>query len=173
MEIRVGNTYIKNNTIKSIAEIAINDYIVYVFPGALSENDFLIKYSKTGTRKRTPKHIHWVTDILMKLQGNPVLTKEFLQTMKEFWDNCSPIERNTFDNIKNIVNVDFNAEYFSSFNQYGEYDIDFVFALIRLLSVQEKTNREDAHLFGEILEQLLEDELDIFSIMSKAGLGRR
>ena len=30
MEIRVGNTYIKNNTIKSIAEIAINDYIVYV-----------------------------------------------------------------------------------------------------------------------------------------------
>ena len=75
--------------------------------------------------------------------------------------------------VKNIVNVDFNAEYFSSLNQYGEYDIDFVFALIRLLSVQEKTNREDAHLFGEILEQLLEDELDIFSIMSKAGLGRR
>ena len=39
--------------------------------------------------------------------------------------------------------------------------------------IQEKTNREDAFMFGKILHSLLKEELDIFAIMSSAGFGGR
>lgn len=173
MNIEKGTKKIKNNTITAIAELEIKDYRVYVFPGSLSENDFLIKYSKAGTRMRTPKHIHWVTDILMKLQGNPKLTKSFLQLMKTYWDNCKPLQNNDFESIKKIVECEFNSNEYADLNRYGEYDIEFVFSLIRLLSVQEKTNRSDAYMFGNILNELLKDSLDIFKIISTAGFSRR
>ncbi len=173
MHIEKGTKKIKKNTLTAIAEIDINDYRIFVFQGSLSENDFLIKYSKSGTRIRTPKHIHWVTDILMKLQGNPQLTKSFLQTMKNYWDNCEPLQNNDFESIKEIVNCEFDSSIYRDLNNYGEYDIEFVFSLIRLLSVQEKTNREDAYMFGNILNELLKDSLDIFKIVSTAGFGGR
>lgn len=173
MNIEKGTKKIKNNTITAIVELEIKDYRVYVFPGSLSENDFLIKYSKAGTRMRTPKHIHWVTDILMKLQGNPKLTKSFLQLMKTYWDNCKPLQNNDFESIKEIVECKFDSNEYKDLNRYGEYDIEFVFSLIRLLSVQEKTNRADAYMFGNILNELLKDSLDIFKIVSTAGFSRR
>ncbi len=173
MHIKKGTKKIKKNTLTAIAEIDINDYRIFVFQGSLSENDFLIKYSKSGTRIRTPKHVHWVTDILMKLQGNPELTKSFLQTMRIFWENCRPLQNNNFESIKEIVNCEFDSSIYRDLNNYGEYDIEFVFSLIRLLSVQEKTNREDAYMFGNILNELLQDSLDIFKIVSTAGFGGR
>lgn len=173
MNIKKGTKKINNNTLTAIAEIEIKDYRVYVFQGSLSKNDFLIKYSKAGTRIRTPKHIHWVTDILMKLQGNPNLTKSFLRTIKKYWDNCKPLQNNDFKSIKEIVNCEFDSSEYADLNRYGEYDIEFVFSLIRLLSVQEKTNRADAYMFGNILDELLKDSLDIFKIVSTAGFSRR
>lgn len=173
MIIERGTKKINKNTLTAIAEIEIKDYRVYIFQGSLSKNDFLIKYSKAGTRIRTPKHIHWVTDILMKLQGNPQLTKSFLQTMKKYWDNCKPLQSNNFESIKEIVEFEFDSSEYTDLNRYGEYDIEFVFSLIRLLSVQEKTNREDAYMFGNILNELLKESLDIFKIVSTAGFSRR
>lgn len=173
MYIEKGTKKIKKNTLKAIAEIEINDYRIFVFQGSLSENDYLIKYSKSETRIRTPKHIHWVTDILMKLQGNPQLTKSFLQTMIKYWDNCRPLKNNNFNSIKEIVECEFDSSVYADLNNYGEYDIEFVFALIRLLSVQEKTNRADAYMFGNILNELLKEPLDIFKIVSTAGFGGR
>lgn len=102
----------------SIIDINYNDnYQIYVFQGKLSPYDIIIKYSEKGKRIRTPKHIHWVVDSLMKLQGNKVL--------------------------------------------------------MHLLMYQEKTNREDAYMFGKILTSLLKEEIDIFSIVSIAGYNGR
>lgn len=109
----------------------------------------------------------------MKLQGNPNLTKSFLRTMKKYWDNCKPLQNNDFKSIKEIVNCEFDSSEYADLNRYGEYDIEFVFSLIRLLSVQEKTNRADAYMFGNILDELLKDSLDIFKIVSTAGFSRR
>lgn len=39
--------------------------------------------------------------------------------------------------------------------------------------IQEKTNREDAYMFGNVLDALLKDNLDIFAIMSASGFGGR
>ena len=47
----------------------------------------------------------------------------------------------------------------------GEYPIDFVLVLILLLMVQEKTNRPDAFMFKKILDELLKEEMDIFTIV--------
>ena len=48
----------------------------------------------------------------------------------------------------------------------GEYPIDFVLILLLLLMIQEKTNRTDAYMFKQILDELLNDNMDIFSIVS-------
>ena len=76
MEILEGSKYRNNNTQKSIMDIKIDDnYTIYVFQGNISKNDILIKYSKNGKRMRTPKHIHWVIDILLKEQINKLVSK--------------------------------------------------------------------------------------------------
>ena len=45
-------------------------YILAVYKGSLSEYDLLIKYRQLEdgrwSRIRTPKHIHWAVDILIK-----------------------------------------------------------------------------------------------------------
>ena len=56
---------------------------------------------------------------------------------------------------------------------YGEYDVEFLYVLMELLAVQEKTNRADAYMFGKIIEELLESDRDIFKIVSTAGFGGR
>ncbi len=48
----------------------------------------------------------------------------------------------------------------------GEYPINFVLILLLLLMIQEKTNRTDAYMFRQILDELLKDNMDIFSIVS-------
>ena len=75
MEIRRGSQLINNGKKQAIIEFVFIDYIIYVFQGSLSQFDIVIKYRKDGKRIRTPKHIHWVVDVLMKMQGNDTLTK--------------------------------------------------------------------------------------------------
>lgn len=82
MDIRKGTQLIENGTKKAIIEFVFTDYIIFVFQGNLSQFDIVIKYKKDGKRIRTPKHIHWVVDILMKMQGNEEVTKKYLLQYK-------------------------------------------------------------------------------------------
>ena len=67
MDVRKGTKLIENGMKKAIIEFVFTDYIIYVFQGNLSQFDIIIKYKKDRKRIRTPKHIHWVVDILMKM----------------------------------------------------------------------------------------------------------
>lgn len=177
MEIKVGEKYINKGTNKSITDIVCSDkYKIFVFQGSLSKNDIIIKYSENKKRLRTPKHIHWTVDILMKLQGERKLTREFLVKIKQEWDNCKGLKNNDTITLSNVIHdgeKEIDIKSFEPLNKYGEYEMDFLFTLMKLLMVQEKTNREDAYMFGKIIEKLLEDEIDIFAIMSAAGFGGR
>ena len=82
MEIKRGSQFIENGTKQAIIEFIFTDYIIYVFQGNLSQFDIVIKYKKDGTRIRTPKHIHWVVDVLMKMQGNEILAKKYFLDIK-------------------------------------------------------------------------------------------
>lgn len=176
MDIRKGTQLIENGTKKAIIEFVFTDYIIFVFQGNLSQFDIVIKYKKDGKRIRTPKHIHWVVDILMKMQGNEEVTKKYLFAIQNCWNNCVPLSNNDFETLKTLIEngeKDIEIEQYFDLNSFGEYEVEFLYVLMELLAVQEKTNREDAYMFGKIIEELLEADRDIFKIISTAGFGGR
>lgn len=176
MEIRKGTYKIEGGTKEAIIEYVFENYIIYVFQGSLSEFDIVIRYKKDGTRIRTPKHIHWVVDILMKIQGDETLTKDYLCKIQKCWIECKPLKNNNFDTLKDLIldgEKEIDIDKYKSLNKYGEYDVEFLYVLMELLATQEKTNRSDAYMFGNIIEELLEADRDIFKIISTAGFGGR
>jgi len=156
----------------------VNDvYVLGIYKGSLSQFDIVIKYrQKTSSGKwsriRTPKHIHWAVDILMKMQTEPDKTKEFLNFLLEQWEKIEPIKSE--EERKQRTNIEYLLEKYSNeLNKYaelskkGEYSIKFLILLAELLMTQEKTNREDAYMFKKLLEALENGE-DIFKIISIA-----
>lgn len=89
----------------SIVDIEFdNNYILHIFQGKLSDNDILIRYSSNGKRMRTPKHIHWAVDLLLKLEGNSILTKEFIFKINNVWDNTKVIKiENNFQTLNKLI----------------------------------------------------------------------
>lgn len=176
MEIRRGTQLIENGTKQAIIEFVFTDYIIYVFQGTLSQFDIVIKYKKDSTRIRTPKHIHWVVDMLMKMQGNEELAKKYLRAIQNCWNVCVPLTNNDYATLKALIENgenDIDIKQYFALNTFGEYDVEFLYVLMELLAVQEKTNRADAYMFGNIIEELLETDRDIFKIISTAGFGGR
>lgn len=151
--------------------------MVGVYQGSFSEYDLLVKYrqkDKNGkwTRIRTPKHIHWAVDLLIKMHADRKKIRKFLDFLIEIWNQTSSIktedERKKFLDIKNLLEVhkDKIKEY-QDISNFGEYKIEFLILLAKLLMAQEKTNMPDAYMFRKLLEALKKGE-DIFSIVSIA-----
>ena len=64
-------------------------YVLGVYQGSLSQYDLLLKYRQmqpdgTWTRIRTPKHIHWAVDILIKMHENEEETKRLVNYKAKF-----------------------------------------------------------------------------------------
>lgn len=178
MQILPSQKNIKKGTVAAIAEIQCSkDYLLYVFKGSLSPHDILLKYkSSKNKRLRTPKHIHWSVDLLLKKSALPSLTNNFLNELSSFWMNCSLLSENSLDSIESVIQSAISSislDIYSELNDFGEYPVDFLFVLMCLLAVQEKTNAAyistTAHMFKDVLEELMKQELDIFKIMSTAS----
>ena len=160
-----------------LAEFPVNgSYIIGIYQGSISDFDILIKYRQledgVWSRIRTPKHIHWAVDILIKHYSDIGTTDKLLDFLLELWKKTTPIrteEERTHllktDTLLEEVNIE-AAKYTALANQ-GEYSVKFLILLAKLLMVQEKTNRNDAYMFKNLLEQLREHK-DIFKIVSTA-----
>ncbi len=176
-EITIKNKKTKESKqIKAIIEFEFDKYVLYVFQGTLSKFDILIKYKNDKTRIRTPKHIHWVVDMLIKMQHKKQLAIKFLEELKIIWKDCRSLQNNDYDTLNELVSENINKiqiETYSELSSYGEYPVDFLFVLMLLLATQEKTNRQDAYMFGKIIDELLETDYDIFRIISRAGFTGR
>ena len=112
----------------------------------------------------------------MKMQGNETLTKRYLVVIQKCWNKCVPLTNNDYATLKAVIEnaeSDIDIEQFFDLNAFGEYDVEFLYVLMELLAVQEKTNCADAYMFGKIIEELLEADRDIFKIISTAGFGGR
>ncbi|MEO2154451.1 MAG: hypothetical protein ABGW69_01450 [Nanoarchaeota archaeon] len=151
-------------------------YIIGIYQGTLSTYDILTKYRQKEdgewSRIRTPKHTHWAVDILMKMQGEKNKTKEFLDFLLQRWNEIEPIkseeERQNRLNIEYLIdNYKEEIKNYTPLNNKGEYSIKFLILLAELLMMQEKTNREDAYMFKNLLESLKEGK-SIFKIISIA-----
>ncbi len=151
-------------------------FIIAVYQGTISKYDILIRYRQKNengwSNIRTPKHIHWAVDILIKMHADKSKTQEFLDFLLNMWDEIKPIrsaqERENILNIKYLSEI--NQKEFKEFEDLGkkgEYSIKFLILLARLLMLQEKTNLETAYMFKNLLEALKKGE-DIFKIVSIA-----
>ncbi len=151
-------------------------FYIGIYKGSLSQWDILIKYRQKEAEKwsriRTPKHIHWAVDIMIKQHQENKTTEQLLKFLIKQWDNIKPFnseeERSKFLNIDNLKKeVEDEAKSYTSLANKGEYSVKFLLLLAKLLMVQEKTNRNDAYMFKKLLEQLKENK-DIFQIVSTA-----
>ncbi len=164
---------------KLINAFKVNDeYIIGIYEGSLSKYDIVIKYRqrlKNGdwSNIRTPKHIHWAVDLLMKMQVEPQKVKEFLSFLLKRWEEVEPIrskqERELRTDPAYLMNK-YKQEFenYKDLSKKGEYSVKFLLLLAELLMMQEKTNMEDAYMFERLLKALESGE-DIFKIISIAA----
>ena len=169
----------RNKGVDPLAVIPVNgEYVLAVYQGSISQYDLLLKYRQMQpdgkwTRIRTPKHIHWAVDILIKMHSNEEATKRFVDFLIDYWNNdVQPLrtddERASLLNVDMLLQeVDAEAKNYVELSNKGEYSVKFLLLIAKLLMIQEKTNREDAYMFGRVLESLKESK-DIFRIVSTA-----
>jgi hypothetical protein len=162
-----------------IKSFQVNDStIIAIYKGALSPFDILVKYRqrlKNGkwSHIRTPKHIHWTVDVLMKMQSYKELTREFLDFFIDIWNETLPLES---EQARQSLDLDMllhiskeEIEKFKELSKKGEYSVKFLVLLAKLLMLQEKTNRKDAYMFKRVLDGLKSGE-DLFHVLSTATL---
>lgn len=160
-----------------LIQFPVNDhFVIGIYQGSISKFDMVIKYKQLingeWTRIRTPKHIHWAVDVLIKQHENPEATNRLIQFLLEYWEKVQPItnedERNKLLDVESLKSeVNKEAANYDSLAKSGEYSVKFLLLLAKLLMFQEKTNRNDAYMFKKLLEQL-KDSPDIFSVVSTA-----
>jgi hypothetical protein len=160
-------------------------YIVGVYQGSISKFDILIKYRQKEidnylikwSRLRTPKHIHWTVDLLIKMNYDKKKTSEFIDFLIALWNNTKSdeTEEMRMKNLKEDVllkTIDDEANSYLELNNYGEYSIKFLILLARLLMKQEKNNRNDAYMFKKLLDSL-KNYKSIYQIISTATMNGR
>jgi hypothetical protein len=160
-----------------LAVFEINgSYILGVYQGSFSEFDILVKYrQKVGdswSRIRTPKHIHWAVDVLIKLHEDRTKTQSFLDFLIDVWNNTRPVKNKNQQQVELTVesllqDCQTKIKEYENLSSKGEYSVKFLIMLAKLLMIQEKTNLETAYMFKNLLEALRKGE-DIFSIVSIA-----
>ena len=148
-----------------------NGTIIGVFQGSYGSNpdlDIIVKYKEDGKRVRTPKHIHWAIDLLIKKEHNPKLTKEFIKYLSDMWSEVQPFKSKA-DQQKcelGLANSE-DLKKFEELDKYGEYPVEFIGKVIELMMIEEKTGNHEAFMFKGVLDALYEGA-DIFQIVQKA-----
>ena len=159
---------------QSIKEIKLEDgTIIGVFEGDrgyVPEHDIIIKYQEKGKHVRTPKHIHWVIDLLIKKQHKPELTLKFMKYLREMYDKVEGFKSK--EDRANFVLKETSKEKlkpFEELNKYGEYKVEFIGHLIELMIKMEKNTppEKPARVFRELMDAMIQEK-EIFVIVSKA-----
>ena len=153
-----------------------NGTVIGVFQGSRGENpdlDIIIKYKEPGKQVRTPKHLHWAIDLIIKKEHDPTLTKEFVRYLLEMWNGVVPFKSKEEQQecrlrfSKNELTTQFNR-----LDNFGEYSVEFISKVMELIMIQEKTGLATAFMFKGVLESIYNDK-DIFSIVASAGFNGR
>ena len=158
----------------SIKEISLPDgTIIGIFAGErghIPEHDILIRYQEKGKHIRTPKHIHWVIDLLIKKEHDRKLTLEFMNYLRDMYDKVEAFKSE--EDRKKCILTETTKEKLKRFeplNKYGEYKVDFIGHLIELMIKMEKNTppNKPARVFRELMDAMLQEK-EIFVIVSRA-----
>jgi hypothetical protein len=158
----------------TIKEFKLQDgTIIGVFAGnrgANPDHDILIKYQEIGKRLRTPKHIHWVIDLLIKKEHNKKLTIAFMKYLRNMYNRVESFKSKN-DRTRCLLKETSHKKLkkFDKLNKYGEYKVEFIGHLIELMIKMEKNTppEKPAHVFKELMDAMIQEK-DIFVIVSKA-----
>lgn len=140
--------------------------------GRQPDLDIIVKYADKYTRTknpRTPKHIHWAIDLLLKKSHDPALTVRFIAFLLSTYDGASPFA-NKMEQQACALQFATPAHLapFRALDGYGQYSTEFIAVLIELLSRAEKTGHPGAFMFRGVLVAL-RDTNDVFAIASAAS----
>lgn len=148
--------------------------IVYVLQGSYGERpdlDIKVKYwdnlckTKGG---RTPKHVDWVIDILLKKEHNAELTLEFVKYLLDNYDRIQPFRtKEEQQQCELEYTRSDELDRFQTLNEYGQFSVEFLGCVMELLSKEEKASSK-AHMFRDLLQTLYETN-DIFAITNAAS----
>lgn len=167
----------KTKGIEPLYAMKVNGkYVIAIYQGKISQFDILIKYrqfeNEKWSRIRTPKHIHWTVDMIIKLYQDEQTTKLFLNYLIDLWNKTKGITTTSdFENIdleKLYESLEDVMGQYRSLDTKGEYSVGFLILLAKLLMIQEKTNKENAFMFGQILEKLKTGNKELFGLISVA-----
>lgn len=167
-----GNQKSKRNgqVVTSILDIQCSSESIYVFPGSLSPNDIVLKYKYNNCRRRTPKHIHFTLDLLLKREHNPTLVNSLIDEFLQRWNTITPLTTRSYNSLLKNLKITNNSTLINNFiplNQYGDYSVEFLITFAELLMIQEKTNNPNAYMFKNVLTHI-KNNADIYTIVSLA-----
>jgi len=136
-----------------------------VMKGRKSVNDFRVLYREPRKRARTPKHIHLIIDLYMKLCGNEPLTMSLVDhIINNIILKVQP--STTFPPNLQVFSPQ-HVSQFAALDQYGEYGVEFLLVTTELIMIQEKTNYPTGTLNLDLFRKF-RDKADIFSVVSAA-----
>lgn len=161
----------------------INDkFIVSVSSGTISQYDIIARYwqydfmTSNWKKSRQPKHIHWAVDLLIKNEYDKNVVATFINRLIEDWQDNTIIKHITNENeLAEFLNpeellkyVFVEAEKYSAYDIHGEYPMELLILLSRLLMTQERTNREDAYMFKNLIDSFNKTYVDFFDVVDIA-----
>lgn len=160
-----------------IKEIALaNGTRILVFQGnrgAKPELDIIVRYKEAGKKVRTPQHLHWAIDLLIKREHEKGLTLEFVEFLMGMWGRVEPFGTKEEQQMCELKASERAAlEKFRQLDKYGEYSVEFIASVLELIMRQEKTGNAKAFMFGDLLRAIY-DGKDIFSVVASAEYGGR
>lgn len=140
---------------------------IFVSKGNKKESpfDFRVHYQEPNKRVRTPKHIHLIIDLYMKLSINKDLTLEFVDYLITMIKKLEPEKK--FPPSLQVFNKE-EIEKFSELNNSGQYSVEFFSVITELIMIQEKTNYPNGTMNLRLFEKFRNNHNDIFSVVSAA-----
>ncbi|MBI2451843.1 hypothetical protein HYV50_02060 [Candidatus Pacearchaeota archaeon] len=140
---------------------------VFVSKGNKPESpfDFRVHYQEPEKRIRTPKHIHLIIDLYMKLSHKKNLTIKLVEYLIDIMKKLKPETK--FPPTLQVYDKKDIAQ-FKELNKYGEYSVEFIFVVTELIMIQEKTNYPTGTMNVKVFERFRDKYDDIFSVVSAA-----
>ena len=140
---------------------------ILVSKGSKKESlyDFRVHYQEPNKRVRTPKHIHLIIDLYMKLSQNKELTLKLVDYLIDMMKKLKP--ETSFPPSLQVYNKN-DIDKFKELNNYGEYSIEFILVVTELIMIQEKTNYPNGIMNIKVFERFRNKHNDIFSVVSAA-----
>jgi len=138
---------------------------IFVSKGNKKESpyDFRVHYQEPNKRVRTPKHIHLIIDLYMKLSRNKELTLKLVDYLIDMMKKLKP-ETKYPPSLQVYDKQDLSE--FDELNKYGEYSVEFIVVVTELIMIQEKTNYPTGTMNVKVFERFRDKHDDIFSVVS-------